>query len=87
MITKEKKPYFEEDGTPKGELRIGWASWDDNTHTQESIKWAYKNTAGKISRGAPELPFHTLVQMMLFALEENKISNEDIDLIRDALNR
>ena len=43
-----------------GELRIGWASWDDGTFKARSIKYAYKDTSGKISRESPELPFEIL---------------------------
>jgi len=50
-----------------GELRIGWASWDDGSFKDRSIKYAYKDASGKISRGSPELPFDVLIDMMLLA--------------------
>ena len=51
MITTHKVPYG------RGELRIGWASWDDGKFEERSIKYAYRDSSGKISRGSPELPF------------------------------
>jgi hypothetical protein len=56
-----------------GELRIGWASWDDGSFKQRSIKWAYKDASGKISRGSPELPFDILVDMIDLALSQNEV--------------
>ena len=45
MITTHKIPYR------NGELRIGWASWDNGNLEQRSIKYAYHDSSGKISRG------------------------------------
>lgn len=67
MITTHKIPYKD------GELRIGWASWDDGSLTARSIKYAYKDASGKISRGAPELPFDILVDMLQLAAEQGEI--------------
>lgn len=64
---------------PKGgegaELRIGWASWDDGNFTERSIKFAYRDDSGKISRGAPELPFYVLLDMCALAYEQNELKD------------
>ncbi len=78
MIPTHKEPYKD------GEIRIGWASWDDNAPESRSIKYAYKNASGKISRGCPELPFDILVDMILVAKRKNELSIEQIEEIRKA---
>jgi hypothetical protein len=67
MITTHKFPYR------NGELRIGWASWDDGSMTARSIKYAYPDASGKISRGSPELPFDILVDMLVLAGDQKEI--------------
>jgi len=67
MITTHKVPYR------NGELRIGWASWDDGSLTSRSIKYAYPDTSGKISRGSPELPFDILIDMLVLAADQREI--------------
>lgn len=67
MITTHKIPYKD------GELRIGWASWDDGSLSERSIKYAYKDSSGKISRGAPELPFPILIDMLHLAAEQGEL--------------
>ena len=67
MITTHKVPYRD------GELRIGWASWDDGDFEQRSIKFAYRDSSGKISRGSPELPFEILVDMLRLAAEQGEL--------------
>ena len=70
MITTTKTPYKD------GDLRIGWASWDDGSMTDRSIKYAYKDVSGKISRGAPELPLDILIDMVVYAYSENELRFE-----------
>jgi hypothetical protein len=72
------KPYRD------GELRIGWASWDDGSYEDRSIKYAYPDKSGKISRGCPELPFDILVDMAILANEQGELSSKDIERIRKA---
>lgn len=67
MITTYKVPYRD------GELRIGWASWDDGKYESRSIKYAYRDSSGKISRGSPELPFDVLVDMLLLAEDQGEL--------------
>lgn len=67
MITTYKVPYRD------GELRIGWASWDDGSLTSRSIKYAYRDGSGKISRGSPELPIDMLMDMAKLAAEQNEL--------------
>ena len=67
MITTHKVPYRD------GELRIGWASWDDGRYEERSIKYAYRDSSGKISRGSPELPFDVLVDMLLLAADQGEL--------------
>ena len=43
MITTTKTPYKD------GDLRIGWASWDDGSMTDRSIKYAYKDVRDRKS--------------------------------------
>ena len=57
-----------------GELRIGWASWDDGKYEARSIKYAYPDSSGKISRGSPELSFDVLVDMLLLAAEQRELA-------------
>lgn len=68
MITTFKVPYGD------GELRIGWASWDDGKYEARSIKYAYRDSSGKISRGSPELPFDVLVEMLLLAADQKELA-------------
>jgi len=68
MITTYKVPYRD------GELRIGWASWDDGKYEARSIKYAYRDSSGKISRGSPELPFDVLVDMLVLADEQGELA-------------
>jgi hypothetical protein len=58
-----------------GELRIGWASWDDGTFQDRSIKYAYPDKSGKISRGCPELPFDILIDMLMLAYSQGELAN------------
>jgi len=69
MITTYKIPYRD------GELRIGWASWDDGEYKSRSIKYAYPDSSGKISRGSPELPFDILVDMLLLAADQGELDD------------
>ena len=78
MITTYKQDYED------GELRIGWASWDKGLFKERSIKYAYRNSGGKISRGAPEIPFNTLVDMVILAYQRGELSSIEITKIRDA---
>lgn len=79
MVPTAKKEYGD------GELRIGWASWDNNHLEHRSIKYAYKDRSGKVSRGCPEIPFDVLVDMINFAYEEGELSNEHIEKLRNIL--
>src|SRR5438874_12538524 len=56
-----------------GELRIGWASWDKGAFKERSIKYAYPDSSGKISRGSPELPFDILIDMLLLAVDQKEL--------------
>ncbi|MFA6020633.1 MAG: hypothetical protein WC722_10270 [Rhodospirillales bacterium] len=81
MITTFQKRY------QNGWLRIGWASWDDGSLTERSIKYAYENKSGKISRGCPELPFDILADMFILALEQNEIGEEGLTKVRQAIDK
>ncbi|MFA6124544.1 hypothetical protein [Sphingomonas sp.] len=41
--------------------------------TARSIKYAYPDASGKISRGSPELPFDILVDMLVLAGDQKEI--------------
>ena len=70
-----------------GEIRIGWASWDDNEFKSRSIKYAYKDSSGKISRGCPELPFDILVDLVLTAKKQDELSKELIGKIKASFTK
>jgi hypothetical protein len=77
-------PTYVEPHPDKGELRIGWASWDEGAYRNRSIKWAYPDSSGKISRGSPELPFHVLADMVILALRQGEFSGEEVARIKHA---
>ncbi len=77
-------PTYVEPHPEKGELRIGWASWDDG-YKHRSVKWAYPDGSGKISRGSPELPFNILVDMVVLAYKQGELSTEEVKRLRKAL--
>lgn len=76
MILTRSKPYRNREST---DLRIGWASWDKDEATgkhryqQRSIKYSYPGKNGHISRGAPEIPFDIMLDMVVFAAEEGEL--------------
>lgn len=76
MVPTFKTPYRD------GDLRIGWASWDDGSRTSRSIKYAYLDESGKISRGCPELPFDILVDMVVLAAKQGELSKDKLDQLR-----
>lgn len=57
-------------------MRIGWASWDNGSYTARSIKYAYPDGSGKISRGSPELPFDILIDMVMLATDQKEVKFE-----------
>lgn len=69
-----------------GEFRIGWASWDKGAYAARSIKYAYQDNSGKISRGAPELPFDILVDMVVLAKQQNELNDAEVQQIRAAFS-
>ncbi len=77
-------PTYVEPHPEDGELRIGWASWDDD-YTHRSVKWAYRDSSGKISRGSPEVPFNILVDMVLLAHKQGELSSEEVERLRQTL--
>ncbi len=78
-------PTYVETHPEKGELRIGWASWDQG-YKSRSVKWAYPDGSGKISRGAPELPFNILVDMVLLAHRQGELSIDQVRLLKEELS-
>jgi len=72
MITTAKKTHG------KGELRTGWASWDDDQFKSRSYKWAYKDSAGKISRGSPEMPIDLYIPFMEFLFDQGEFTTPDL---------
>jgi len=77
-------PYdLDEEGQHR-EFRIGWASWDRGKYKDRSIKFAYRDKGGKISRGSPEVPFSILVDMIIVALEQGELSPEEVIQIKEA---
>ena len=80
MIPTYTEPYRD------GELRIGWASWDKGEYKHRSIKYAYPDSSGKISRGSPELPFDILIDMLDLAGKEKELEPHLSPLLREHLN-
>ena len=86
MITLRKKDYEDRWGT-KGEIRCGISSWDDGANESSSVKWAYPDKNGKISRGAPEVPIDVLLEMVDFVCANKDIlSIEDRKIVENYLN-
>jgi hypothetical protein len=71
MIVTNKKDYSH--GDNHGALQVGWASWDKDQYKARSIKWAYPDKSGKTSRGAPEIPFDILLDMVIYAAEQGEL--------------
>lgn len=63
MIAIFEFPYRE------GQINIGWASWDDGSKTSVSIKYAYPDSRGRISRGSPEIALEDFFAMREFFVE------------------
>lgn len=78
MIPTWAEPYRD------GELRVGWASWDEGPFKDRSIKYAYPDKSGKTSRGCPELPFDILVDMVVRAYALGELQPNHIDQIKAA---
>jgi hypothetical protein len=68
----------------EGELRIGWASWDKRRFRDRSIKYAYRDSSGKIARSSPEVPMEFLADMVILALQQDELSDEQVTAIRNA---
>ena len=77
MITLRKKDFTDRWGT-EGEIRCGISSWDGGDNESSSVKWAYQDKNGKISRGAPEVPID-----VLFAMVDFVCANKDVLSIED----
>ena len=65
-----------------GDLRIGIASWDAGDFKSRSIKYAYRDKSGKVSRGCPELPFDVLVEMLIVALKQKELTIEQVERLK-----
>ncbi|WP_277680242.1 hypothetical protein [Gracilibacillus dipsosauri] len=76
MKTIYRKPYG------KGELRIGWSSWNEN---EKSVKWAYPDKRGCTSIRSPEVPLNVLVELLTFALHKDLLSDEQITRLRETI--
>jgi hypothetical protein len=59
--------------SPKCELRLGIASWDDGSETAKSIKFTWFDKNGKAARGG-EFPVEALPQALDFAIRSGYIS-------------
>jgi hypothetical protein len=84
MIPTAKRPYVDAAGN-KGELRVGWASWDEGRYEARSAKWAYKGKDGRVARTSPELSLDVLVEMLAFAFEQGELSPEQVNRVRGVL--
>ena len=64
-----KSSKFTDQWETEGEIRVGWASWDNGEQQSGSVKWAYPDKNGKISRGSPEVSPDVLVAMVKMVIE------------------
>ncbi len=83
MIPTFTTPYT--DGYTQGELRIGWASWDDGSYQARSFKWAYRDSSGKISRGCPEIPPEIAADMVILGVAKGEYSEAQLKILRAAI--
>ena len=75
---------FSDRWSTEGEIRVGWASWDSGDHQSGSVKWAYEDKTGKISRGSPEVPIDVLVAMAKMVIKhESFFPEKDKDAIME----
>ena len=58
---------------PGCELRLGIASWDDDTNSNMSVKFAWFSKDGKVARGG-EFPVEALPQALDFAIRKGYVS-------------
>jgi hypothetical protein len=84
VIPTAKRPYTDAAGN-QGELRVGWASWDEGKYEARSAKWAYRGRDGRVARTSPELSVDVLVEMLVFAFEQNELSPEQVNRLRGTL--
>lgn len=81
MTTLKRTPYTDKWGT-EGEIRLGYSSWDED-RVSSSIKWAYRDRSGKISRGAPEVPIDVLFELVDFTIKNKDALSKDDERIVD----
>lgn len=62
-----------------GEIRIGTSSWSE---TDQSVKWAYPDRRGRTSLRSPEVPIDVLVEMLIFAFEQELLDENSIKKIK-----
>lgn len=55
-----------------GQINIGWSSWDEGRKTEVSIKYAYPDSRGRVSRGSPEIALDVFLTMREFFLEKEE---------------
>jgi len=60
----------------KDELRLGWASWDEN-HSNISAKYTWFDKRGRACRGG-EVPIEALPQMLAMAIQSGHLRAEDL---------
>jgi hypothetical protein len=61
---------------PEHELRLGWASWDeDRTHI--SVKYTWFDKRGHACRGG-EVPIKALPQMLAMAIQSGHLSADNV---------
>jgi hypothetical protein len=60
----------------KHELRLGWASWDED-RTEISVKYTWFDKLGRACRGG-EVPIKALPQMLAMAIQSGHLQTEDL---------
>jgi hypothetical protein len=61
---------------PTDELRLGWASWDEDK-TNISVKYTWFDKRNRACRGG-EVPIQALPQMLAIAVQSGHLSADDI---------
>jgi len=67
-----------------GQINIGWSSWDEGRHTEVSIKYAYPDSRGRVSRGSPEIALDVFLTMREFFLEKEESIQSILNLCKVA---
>lgn len=60
------------------EIRLGVASWDDGSNTENSVKFTWFDKNGRAARGG-EFPVDALPQALTFAIQKGYLGLEPVE--------